>query len=135
QRGIPSTARLLCSSKTPVWKYCFDILTRLPGESDFEVMYRRRPVHRESGREAPAHQVDQDRRESALDDVPAHCPDDGLALFSRRLNSGHNRAQTVARKNARKRIEQPVNPAAGLMHARKVRLPDLAAARRERNRL
>src|SRR5579871_1015727 len=69
---------LLGAAEGAIGKNSFHILTRLPGESDFEIMDRGRAVHGESRRVTAFHQVDQYGRQAALDHVTAHSPDDGF---------------------------------------------------------
>src|SRR5436853_6749184 len=60
-----------------------DVFARLPGERDLEIMNHRRAVHRKRRRIAALDQVNQHRRETRFNDVPAKADDDGALLLAR----------------------------------------------------
>ena len=77
-RDIHLAPGLFRRAKPAVREHRFHVFTGLAGDGDFEIVDGRRAVHREGGGKAAAHQVGQQGGEAALDDVPAHPPDDGL---------------------------------------------------------
>ncbi len=59
------------------------VLAGVPGQRDFEIVNGRGAIQREDRGVAAPHQVDQHRRQSALDDVAAQAPDDGASSGAR----------------------------------------------------
>ena len=87
----------------------------MSGESDFEIVNRGGTVQGETGGVAAAHQIEQDRREAALDDVSAHAPQDGALVPARagqRIDYG---AKAVGGEEVRQGIEKSGDAGAGLV--------------------
>ena len=61
-------------AEAPIGQHRLHVLAGMSGQRDFEIVDGRRAVHREGGGVAAPHQVDQHRRQAALDDVPAQAP-------------------------------------------------------------
>ena len=100
--------------KRPSGQHGFHVLTGLPRKRDFEIVDRGRAVHRKGCGEPAAHQVDQHRRETALDDMAAHAPDHRLALRPCRGDCIDHSPQRIAREDVRQAFEQPATPEPGL---------------------
>ena len=85
--------------KRPSGKHGFDVFAGMAGDGDFEIVNRGRAVQREGGGVAALHQVDQHRREPALDDVPAQAPQDRSlrAVAASAIASTTRRNESAAR--------------------------------------
>ena len=104
---IHLAAGLFGRAEAAVGQHRFHVLAGVARDGDLEIVNRGRAVHRERRGKSAAHQVEQHRREAALDDVPAHAPDDRLARFRARLSSASTTPRNEsARQNLRQRIEQ-----------------------------
>ena len=57
-----------------------DVLGRGAAKRDLEVVNEARAVQRDGGHVAALHQIDQDGRETGLDDVRAESPEDAALL-------------------------------------------------------
>ena len=82
-RDVHLAPGLFGGAESAVGQHRLHIFAGLARDRDFEIVNRRRAVHRERRRKAAPHQVEQHRREAALDDVAAHAPDDLLPCGSR----------------------------------------------------
>ena len=93
-----------------------------------------RTVHRKRRGQIPSHQIDQDRRKAALDDVPAHGPDNRLTQRTGLADSVHRGAQPFTRQKPGQASEPGVQTGAGRMRPREIRNLHLAAAFFQRHR-
>jgi hypothetical protein len=69
-------------------------------------VHQRSAVHSERGNEAAPHEIDEQRSQANLDDVPADAPQDGSTLLARLLDRREEVAQILRGKNVRKRIQE-----------------------------
>ncbi len=82
------------------------------GDGDFEIVDGGRAVHGEGRGVAALHQVDQHRRQAALDDVPAHAPEHRLAAVARAARiASTSRANESAARMCGSESSQPAMPA------------------------
>ena len=92
--------------KRPSGQDGFHVFTGVSGESDFEIVNGGGAVQGETGGVAAAHQIEQDRREAAFDDVPAHAPEDGALVPARAARRIDHGAKAVGGQQVRQGIEQ-----------------------------
>jgi hypothetical protein len=97
---------LFGGAEAAVGQHRFHVLAGVAGERDLEIVDGRRAVHGERGGIAAPHQVDQHRRQAALDYVAAQAPDDGAPAPPRLADGVHHGAKRVGRQHARQRLEQ-----------------------------
>ena len=91
-------------AETAIGKHGFDIFAGLAGDGDFEIVDRGGAVQRKGGGVAAAHEIDQNGRQAALDDVAAESPEDHLLAGARaapahRRRRGTNRPPGCAEAN------------------------------------
>ena len=121
-------------AEAPVGQDRFHILAGMAGHGDFEIVNRRRAIHGEPGGVSALHQIDQHRRQAALDHVPAHAPDDGSPPRARRVDGVHHGAEGIARQDVRQRIQPSRDARAFAIDGGEIGDADLAAARLEAGR-
>ena len=83
ERAIHFATSFFGGAEAAVGEHGFDIFAGLAGDGDFEIVNGGSSVQRESGRVAAAHEIDENRREAALDDVTAESPQDHLFAIAR----------------------------------------------------
>ena len=103
----------------------------MSGEGDFEIVNGGGAVQGEAGGVAAAHQIEQDRREAALDDVAAHAPEDGALVPARAGQRIDDGAKAVGGEEVRQGIEKSGDAGAGLVGCGEIGDLDFAAAFRE----
>ena len=106
----------------------------MAGDGDFEIVDRGGAVHGESGGVTAAHQIDQNGRQSALDDVAAESPEDHFLAGAGVGQCIDDRAKRIGCQDVRKRIQQR-RDATARIGLRKMFDPNLAAARVDGNGL
>ena len=74
---IHVAARLFGRAEAAIGQHRFHIFAGVSGERDFEIVDGGRAVEGERRGVAAIHQIDQHRRQPALDHMAAHAPDDG----------------------------------------------------------
>ena len=100
QRGVHFAAGFFGGAEAAVGEHRFHVFAGVAGDGDFEIVDRGGAVQREGGGVAAAHQIDQDRREAALDDVAAESPQDHFLARARASAS----ASTTARNESAARM-------------------------------
>ena len=98
-------------AEAPVGQDRLDVFAGVAGQRDFEIVNRGRPVERETGGVAAAHEIEQHGRQAALDDVPAHAPQDRPLVLARARQRIHHGAKTIGGEEVRQRIQQARDPA------------------------
>ncbi len=101
----------------------FHVFAGVSGEGDFEIVNGGGTIQGEAGGVAAAHQIEQHRREAALDDVSAHAPEDGALVPARAGQGIHDGAKAVGGEEVRQRIEKSGNARRRAGRARRNRLP------------
>ena len=99
--------RFFRGAEAPVRQHGLHVLAGLAGQSDFKVVDRGRAVHGEGGGVAAVQQVDQNRRETAFDDVAADTPEDAAALDAGLAERGDDGPQGIRGEQ----LGQTVQPA------------------------
>ena len=82
-RQVHLAPGLFRRAESSVRQYGFDIFTGAARDCNLEIVNRGGTVHGERSRPPMAHQVEQDRRETALNHMSAKAPDDRLAVLPR----------------------------------------------------
>jgi hypothetical protein len=82
--------------------------------------------------EPAAHEVDDERREARLDDVPADAPDDGLSQLARAAHARGDLADGLHGQDVRERREEVAQAGVFAERPREVLDRDLARPRRQR---
>src|SRR5713101_3738545 len=65
----------------------FHILRSVAHQGDFKIVDERGSIHGDARNEAPPHQIDEQRAESNLNNVPPDAPENSPALLARSVNS------------------------------------------------
>src|SRR5579885_3290427 len=73
--AVELAAGFLGRAEAAIGQYGFDIFAGLSGERDFEIVNRGRAVHGERGGVTAVHEIDENRREAAFNDMAAEAPD------------------------------------------------------------
>src|ERR1019366_9365867 len=106
----------------------------MPRKSNLEIVNGGRAVHRERRRQTAPHQVRENRRHSALDDVPAHPPND-LPSEDASLEDGvDDRAEVFTRQNSGQGANQALDAGTATVGSREIGHFHFAPAFPERNR-
>ena len=80
---VELAARLFRRTKAAIRQHGLDIFTRVACQRDFQIVNRRRAVHRKRGGHAARGEVEQQRRKPALDHMPANTPHHRFARLPR----------------------------------------------------
>ena len=93
-------------AEAAVGQHRLHVFAGVAGQRDLEIVNRRRPVQHETGRVAAVHQIEQHRREAALDHVPAHAPQNRPLVPARARERIHHGAKAIGGQEVRQRFQQ-----------------------------
>src|SRR5579864_4370519 len=127
ERGIHFAAGFLGCSEASIRQDGFHVFAGLAGDGDFKIVNRGCAVQGEGAGVAALHQVDQNWRQAALDDVAAEAPQDHPLSGASGGESLYHGAKGIAGQNMRERIDPGRDSTAGI-NAREILGAHLAAA-------
>lgn len=110
----------------------FDVFGRAADHGDFKIVDERGAVHGDSGDEAAAKKIDQQRAEADFDDVSADAPENRAGLRTRVEDGAGDKAKVFGGENARQGVEKFGEGCALAMRLGELADVDFAGARGER---
>ena len=134
-RHVHLAARLFSRAESSIRQDCLHVFAGLARDGDLEIVNRCRAVHHEAGYPAAPHQVQQHVAQAALDDVPAHAPQDRARFRPGPLQRVQHAAKRLSGEDLGEAFDQLGDAAAFLERPCELAHLQLAAALRDRDRL